>query len=269
MPSRPARLLRLLGACLLATGAAHSAETDRPPEVLGIAAASNLVHVINPLHRAFERANPGVEFRTSVAASGSLFAQIRQGAPFDVFLSADTDYPAQLVAAGLAPASSVQRFARGRLALWTGRNDLAGTDLGEALRRGAFQTIALAQPRTAPYGRAAEEVLARLGFAANDRSRLVVSENIAQAAQWVGTGTAEAGFVAVSLLLATGPEPRGQWQEIPADWHPRTSLDHAVVLTTRGATRAAARRYVDFLLSPVAQEILHAAGYAPASIPPR
>jgi molybdate transport system substrate-binding protein len=257
--------LRLACACLVASvSESWAAEPASAPPRLGIAAASNLIHVLEPLHREFRRTEPLVELRTSVAASGSLFAQISPGAPFDVFLSADTDYPARLGAAGLAPADTQRTFARGRLALWTLRPDLDPRDPAGVLRRDDVRAIALAQPRTAPYGQAAEAVLAYLGLAAATRSRLVISENIAQAAQWVETGTADAGFVAVSVLLGGPAAARGRWHELPAEWHAPITLDHALVLTRQGAPRPLARRYAEFLLSPAAQKILQRSGYGPA-----
>ena len=128
-------------------------------------------------------------------------------------------------------------------------------------RAPAVGKIAIAQPRTAPYGRAAEAALARAGVARAAASKLVHGENISQTAQFVETGAADLGLVALSLVLATPPGQRGQWRELPAEAHAPVVLEHAAVLTIRGAANPAARRYLDYLASESAQRILREHGY--------
>ena len=179
-----------------------------------------------------------------------------------LFLSADTTYPAQLAASGAGDAASLRVFARGRLALWTARTDQRLDDLATALRDPSARRIALAQPRTAPYGRAAELTLATLGLTEVTAARLVYAENIAQAAQFVATGHADLGFVALSHLKSG--RLGGSWIEVPAELHPGQTLEHAAILTRRGANHPSARRCLELLLDARGAGILRAAGYLPA-----
>jgi molybdate transport system substrate-binding protein len=245
-----------LAFCLLAGAVARAGET------VAVAAAANLVHVLDDLHAEFQRSAPGVKLTKATGASGSLYAQIKNGAPFDVFLSADTDYPRQIVGAGLGDAATLRTFATGQLVLWTTRKDLEVDDVAAAVRHPSVKKIAIAQPKTAPYGRAAQAVLAKLGAWPAVQSKIVVGENITQTAQFVETGNADAGFVALSLVTSLRLTTKGRWKLVPASLHAGVSLDHAAVLTSRGAANAAARRYLDFLASPAARKILRDHGYA-------
>lgn len=248
----------LLSALLLAAGVTAA----RAKPTVTIAAAANLVHTLDALNAEFARAEPGIALNVTTGASGSLFAQIKNGAPFDVFLSADTEYPRAVVAAGLGDASTSRTFATGRLVLWTRRTDLDLSDLRAALHSPAANKIAIAQPKSAPYGRAAQFVLEKLGLWRELQSRIVYGENIAQTAQFVETGNADLGFVALSLVRSPKLSDRGRWQEIMPELYHEVSLDHALVLTTRGAANAAARRYLTFLSSADAKRILRQFGYA-------
>lgn len=233
----------------------------RGAETVSVAAASNLVYVLDALTAEFKRGAPGVAVTLTTGASGSLFAQIKQGAPFDVFLSADTEYPREAVAQRIGAADTLRVFATGRLALWTTRDGLDLTDLATVVRGAKVRKIALANPLTAPYGRAAQAALAHAGVKQEAAAKLVVGENISQTAQFVETGNAEVGFVALSLVLSPRLRSMGTWREIPAAAHPGVTLEHAGVLTQRGAQYAAARRYLDFLGSEPAKKILREFGY--------
>lgn len=228
---------------------------------VSVAAAANFVHALEALHAEFRRSAPGVDVTATTGASGSLFAQTRHGAPFDVFLSADTEYPRQMVAAGLADAATLRTFAVGRLVVWSSRTDLDLANLAGLLRSPEVKKIALAQPKSAPYGRAAQAVLEQLGLWAAVQSRLVVGESISQTAQFIETGNADAGFVALSVVLAPRLRHTGRWLEIPPELFAGAPLDHAVVLTRRGAANPAARRYLEFLASEPAKKILREFGY--------
>lgn len=229
---------------------------------LTVAAAANLAHAAEALHAEFRRTAPDVALTVSLGASGSLFAQIVHGAPFDVFLSADTEYPQRLVADGHGDAASLRTFATGRLVFWTLRADLDLSDLAAAVRHPSVRRLALAQPRTAPYGRAAQAALEKLGVWSAAQPKLVLGESIAQTAQFVETRNADAGLIALSLVHAPRLTQRGHWRELPPELHAAVPLDHAVVLTRRGATNPAARRYLDFLASAPAKKILRDFGYA-------
>jgi molybdate transport system substrate-binding protein len=230
---------------------------------VAVAAAANFVHALEPLHAEFRRVAPDVVLTAASGASGSLFAQIAQGAPFDVFLSADTEYPLRAVADGLAPRASYRVVATGRLVFWTLRTDLDLSTPAAALRSPALRRLALAQPRTAPYGRAALAILTRFQVdPAGPAPRLVYGENITQTAQFVETGAADAGFVALSLVRSPRLARAGTWVELAPELHPDVSLDHAAVLTMRGARNPAATRYLEFLASAPAKMVLRDFGYA-------
>lgn len=236
---------------------------------LRIAAATNLVHALPALNAAFARAAPEVKITVAFGASGSLVAQITHGAPYDLLLSADMHYPRALIDSGHAVAESLMPFAEGRLVLWTARRDLPLINLPETLRHPAVRKIAVAHPVLAPYGRATRQVLLKSGLWAEVTPRLVIGENISQTAQFVASGNAEVGFVALSLILSTPVPARGQWLELSAVDH--EPLTQGAVLTRAGAANPSAQRYLDFLRSPQARAVLEAAGYripvAPAASP--
>ncbi|MFZ9682839.1 MAG: molybdate ABC transporter substrate-binding protein [Cephaloticoccus sp.] len=247
----PLRLLFLLG-CLL--------PALRGAEPLRVAAAANLSTVMPELVAAFSAEAPDVRVETSFGASGSLVAQIRHGAPYAVFLSADLDYPRALVAAGEAEARSLITFARGRLAFWAPAP--ADGDLTAQLR--ASRKIAIANPAIAPYGRAAEQTLTKLGMLPEMRSRLVIGENIGQTAQFVDSGNADAGFVALSVLLTGNRATRGRHWVIEESWH--EPLAQGAVITRRGLGQPAAAQFLAFLASDAARKVFARHGYAvPAS----
>ena len=233
----------------------------RAAETVAIAAAANLIYVMEPLKVAFNQAQPDVRLKVTTGASGNLFAQIQHGAPFDVFLSADTEYPHQLVGAKLGDGSTLRTFAVGRLVAWTMHPELEIGDLRTAIRSPRVQKIAIAQPKTAPYGRAAQAALEKLGVRSDVERKLVIGESITQTAQFVETGNADLGFVALSLVLSPKLALRGHWVEVPRELYAGIPLDHAVVLTNRGARNAAAKRFLDFLQSDAAKKILRTFGY--------
>ena len=234
---------------------------------LSVAAAANLVYAMDELNAAFRREAPEVVLTATTGASGSLVAQIGHGAPFDVFLSADLDYPQALIKAGNAVPESLTTFAVGRLVLWTTRPGADISSLAAAVADPAIRRLAIAQTSTAPYGRAAREALEKEGLWASVQPRLVTGENITQTAQFVETGNADAGLVALSLVLSPRLKDRGRWTEVPARLH--APLDQGVVITKRGAANPAATRYLAFLRGPEARKILERFGYGvPASPQP-
>jgi molybdate transport system substrate-binding protein len=194
----------------------------------------------------------------SVASSGKLYAQILQGAPFDVLLSADRATPAALVAAGYAVDASRFTYARGRLVLWSA---VAG-DARERLLQGRFRKLAIANPRLAPYGAAAEETLTRLDVLPAIRSRLVMGENIAQTYQFVATGNATLGLLAASQVLTQGEVPPGAWL-VPDRLH--RPIDQDAVLLDHGRDNSAAIALLRFLRSPAAGAVMRRHGYVTAS----
>ena len=228
-----------------------------------VAAAANLAPVLDPLNAEFARSHPDIIVTSEIGASGSLVAQIGNGAPYDVFLSADVDYPQTLIRAGQAQASSLVVFAVGKLVLWSTRPGLDLSSVESVVRSPSVERLALANPRIAPYGRAAEEVLAKLGLTEAAKAKLVFGENVTQAAQYVSSGNADAGFVALSLVLSPQLPDRGRWLEVPAALY--SPIEESGVLTWCGAANAAARQYLEFLASPAARQVLARFGYG---VPP-
>ena len=226
---------------------------------VSVAAAANLVYALDALNAEFAKAAPDVKVTTATGASGSLVAQIKNGAPFDVFLSADLDYPRALAKAGQADEKSLVTFATGRLVLWTTQPGVELKSIADTVRSPGVKKLAIANRDSAPYGRAAQQALEKLGAWADAQPKLVVGENITQTAQFVETGNADAGFVALSLVLAPNLKTKGRWLEVSPDLY--SSLAHGAVLTTRGAANPAAKKYLEFLSSNAAKKILRDFGY--------
>ena len=226
-------------------------------EDLSVAAAADLTYCIPVIDAAFEQANPGADVKVSFGSSGNFFQQIQNGAPFDVFLSADIQYPQKLAAAGLV--ETPVKYAEGRIVLWTMNDSLDLTKGLVALRDPAVKHIAVANPDHAPYGRAAKAALTHEGLWEELTPKFVYGENIAQTAQFVQTGNAEAGFVAMSLVAAPALAHKGHFYEIPeVDYPP---IDQAAALTMAGSAKPLAQAYVAFLKSAAARKILGQYGF--------
>lgn len=237
--------LHTLLTCLLLSPSAHA-------ETVTVAVAANFTKVAEELAPIFAD-ETGHAVVYSFGATGQLHAQATQGAPFEVLLAADDVRPAQAVAEGIGVAGTVFTYATGALALYSTSLDLGD---GEAvLKRGDFEKLAIADPETAPYGRAAVETLAALGLLDELTPRLVTGENISQTLQFIESGNAELGFVAASQVLG---KP-GVWL-VPGALHEPIRQD-AVLLKT-GADNPAALAYLAFLRSDAAVAVIQAAGYA-------
>jgi molybdate transport system substrate-binding protein len=263
--SRLARFLAaLLGIGVWRTPAAEienrESRIENPPAV-AVAAASDLVFCLPALHAEFAKTEPRTALRLTTGSSGNFFAQIKNGAPFDVFLSADLSYPRALIAAGAADEKSLVLYGVGRLVLWTTRPELnPAVDLAALVRSPAVRRLAIANPAHAPYGRAARETLEKIGDWPDAQPKLVLGDNIAQAAQFVQTGHADAGIVALALVLgAPASRDSGRWAEIPTTLH--GPLEQGAVLTTRGAANPAAARYLAFLRTPTARAVFERYGF--------
>ena len=249
------RLLLLVALLPLSTAAADK---------LSIAAAANLIYALEGLTAEFQRTEPATQVTVVTGASGSLVAQIENGAPFDVFLSADLEYPQKLIASGRAVPKSLMTFAVGRLVVWSTRPEIDVSTVPALVRNPQVRRIAVANLTTAPYGRAAREALLKLGLWLDAGPKLVVGENVTQTAQFVETGNADAGFVALSLVLSPRLKDKGRWQEIDATLH--APLEQGAVLTERGGQNPAAARFLAFLRSPAARAVFERFGYR---VPPR
>jgi molybdate transport system substrate-binding protein len=217
-----------------------------------VAVAANFTKVAEELAPLFT-AETGHEVVYSFGATGQLYTQISQGAPFEVFLAADDERPTKAVAEGLAVEGTVFTYAVGALALYSTSLDLS--DGKAVLAADGFAKLAIADPATAPYGRAAMEALDALGLTTAVTPKLVTGENISQTLQFIETGNAELGFVAASQVVGKS----GVWP-VPADLYQPIRQD-AVLLKT-GEAHPAAKAYLDFLKSDKALAVITAAGYA-------
>lgn len=221
-----------------------------------IAVASNFAAPMKTLAAQFELAT-GHTLTLSTGATGKFYAQIKNGAPFDVFLAADDETPARLMREGDAVQS--QTYAIGRLVLWSNRPGyIDGSDA--VLRKSRFKRLAIANPKLAPYGAAAIETLARLKLADRVQNKFVIGENIAQTYQFVASGNAELGFVAMSQAMQNGKLSSGSGWLVPSSLHAPIRQD--AVLLKRGEDNEAARALFDYLKTPAAAlTLIHSFGY--------
>lgn len=231
--------------------------TPLQAEQVLVAVASNFSAPMAELATQFSN-QTGHEVVLTQGASGRFVAQISNGAPFQVFLSADQDKPAALAERGLTVADTRFTYALGSLMLWSADPTLAIAG-PEILRSESNSRIALANPQLAPYGRAAVETLSALSLVESTRARWVQGENIAQAFQFVESGNARLGFVARSQVVARGPEALGMAWAVPSDMHAPIHQD--AVLLKAGANCAACRELLDFLRSPAAISVIRRYGY--------
>lgn len=254
MLRRRALLTLLLGLALAAGLRAQGS--------VAVAAAADLQFALADVKAAFLQRHPGAQVATTFGASGAFFAQISNGAPFDVFLSADEDYPRKLVQAGLADAGGFFRYSRGHLVLWVPKaSPLPIERLGmRALLDPAARKVAIANPRHAPYGRAAEAALAKLGLLEAVQPRLVFGENISQTAQFVQSGAADAGILALSLAKGPALASAGRFIEVPLDAYP--AMNQGGLLLARAQGNPLARAFCDFLRGPEGTAILRRYGFA-------
>ncbi|MDA0790446.1 MAG: molybdate ABC transporter substrate-binding protein [Proteobacteria bacterium] len=222
-----------------------------------IAVASNFNAPMKAITTAFQ-ASTGYQIRTSFGSSGKLLAQTMSGAPFMVFFSADQDKPAALEKSGLIVPGTRFTYAVGGLTLWSANPTLIDAQ-ASVLKEGRFNKLALANPRVAPYGTAALEVLQFLGLEERTRSKWVQGENIAQTFQFVSTGNADIGFVALSQIIVDGNIRQGSFWQVPPGSHRPINQD--VVLLRRGATNLAARALLEFVQSEEAISIIESHGY--------
>ena len=250
--------LRSLLSLLLCLGLAAGLQAQG---TVAVAAAADLQFALADVKAAFVQSHPGVQVAATFGSSGNFYAQIVNGAPFDVFLSADEDYPRKLVQAGLADAGSAFRYSRGRLVLWVPKGSPVPLErLGmKALLDPTVKKVAIANPRHAPYGRAAEAALAKLGLLDAVKPRLVFGENISQTAQFVQSGAADVGILALSLAKAPALAEVGRSVEVPLDAYP--PLEQGAVLLARAKDNAAARAFCDFLRGPAGATILKRYGF--------
>jgi len=238
------------------------AAANAAAQPLRVAAASDLQAALPGIAAGFEKAT-GKKVALIFGSSGNFFAQLQNGAPFDVFLSADIDYPRRLERDGQAEKGSLSRYATGRIVLWV-RND-SPIDLTRGLAVLAdpgVHRVAIANPDHAPYGRAAVAALQGAGVYERVQTKLVRGENISQAAQFVQSGNADAGLVALSLALAPALQASGRYVEIPDALYP--PIEQAAAVVAASKQKAIARQFVEFLRQPESARVLTAFGFVVA-----
>jgi len=255
-----APLLALLVLVFSAFAAAPQKPAPATATTLRIGAAADLQPLLPALLTEFQK-QTGIRAEASYQSSATLAAQIIDGAPFDLFLAADLSFPQRVIDAGHAEETEPIPYARGTLVLWT-RNDSGLSDLSvDSVRSPAVKTIAIANPEHAPYGRAAQAALRHIGIYDALRPKLVIAENIAQAAQYADSGNAQAGFISLTSALTPRLRGSGHFIRVAVDDYPPI-LQGAIVVRNSAAS-SAAHRFLDFLAQPATRQTLLSEGLEP------
>ncbi|MDO9118154.1 MAG: molybdate ABC transporter substrate-binding protein [Nitrospira sp.] len=228
-------------------------------EEITIAAASDLNFAMKDLVAEYEKI-AGHQVKLSLGSSGNFYAQIQNGAPFDLYFSADIGYPRKLEEAGLTVSGSLYRYAVGRIVLWAGTASRLDVSKGlDVLREPGIKKIAIANPKHAPYGRAAVAAMESSRVYESVREKLILGENISQAAQFIESGACEIGIIALSLALSPAMSGKGAYWEIPAEAYP--PLEQGAVILKQSRNQEAARRFLEFLKGPQGQDIMRRYGF--------
>jgi len=251
--------LRSAVAVLLFASANLLAQAEKPTAELTVAAAADLSSALKDIAKGYE-IKSGVHVKLSFGASGGLTQQIQNGAPFDIFFSADMDYPKQLVAAHLAEESSLYQYAIGKLVMWVPADSPLDVSKGmNILLDPAVRKIAIANPQHAPYGRAAEAALKHSGIYDKITDKLVLGENISQAAQFAESGNAQVGFVALAHAIAPSMQGKGKFWEVPADYYP--PLAQGVVIVSASPHKKEAAELLEYVKSQESTALLRKYGF--------
>lgn len=253
-------LCRLLAACVLLCAASGWAQEKKNSPELVVAAAADLSAALQEIGDRYQKQS-GVQLKLSFGASGSLTQQIQNGAPFDLFFSADMDYPRQLIASGAADPASLYQYAVGKLVLWVPADSPLDLDRNgiNVLLDPSVKKIAIANPQHAPYGRAAAAALKHAGVYDRVADRLVLGENVAQAAQFVESGNAQAGFVALAHAVAPAMRGKGKYWEVPADFYP--PLAQGVVVLSHSQHKKEAAEFLAYIKTKETAELLRKYGF--------
>lgn len=245
---------------MLAVGFLWLAAASAAAQTLTVAAASDLQSALPAIASRFEK-DTGHKVTLTFGSSGNFFTQIQNGAPFDLFLSADIDYPKRLEASGQAERGSLYEYATGRLVLWTRKDSRIDMRRGlivlgdERVRR-----IAIANPEHAPYGRAAVAALRHEGLYERVQGKFVLGENISQAAQFAQSGAADIGLLALSAALSPTLKSSGTYADIPESWYP--PIEQAAIVLASSRQKPLARQFIDYLGKPDSARILQSFGFA-------
>lgn len=240
-------LIALIFSCL---GSAHA-------DTVAVAVAANFTGPMQVIAPVFER-DTGHKLNLAFGATGKFYAQISNGAPFELLIAADDETPARLVKEGQGVPGSAYTYAIGKLVLWSA-DPKRVDNKGDILKKGGFKHLALANPKTAPYGAAALQTLSKLGVGETLKPLFVQGENIAQTQQFVATGAAELGFVAYSQVIKNGQIGSGSGWLVPASFHDPIRQD--VVLLAKGKDKPAATALMTYLKGDKAKAIIQSFGY--------
>jgi molybdate transport system substrate-binding protein len=249
------RLFAIVASVAFAAGVAAAARAGE----VSVAVAANFAGPLERIAAGFTAAT-GHKVKASAGATGKFHSQIVAGAPFEVLIAADDQTPRTLVADGHAVAGTAFTYAIGRLVLWSAQPGLVD-DRGDVLASGRFAKLAIANPGVAPYGAAAMQVLTAQGLAKSLAPGLVTAQSIGQAFQFVATGNAEIGFVALSQVVAPGKPARGSWWVVPQNLH--LELRQDAVLLRAGERNPAAAALLAYLKSSAARDVIRSFGYGP------
>lgn len=253
MTIRASRFAPVCLTSLLAVFAIGAAQADE----VQVAVAANFTAPIQAIAADFEK-DTGHKLVAAYGATGQFYTQIKNGAPFEVFLSADDTTPEKLEREGDTVKGSRFTYAVGTLALWSAKDGYVDTK-GEVLKKNEYQHLSIANPKTAPYGLAATQVLEKLKLTEATKTKIVEGQNITQTYQFVSTGNAELGFVALSQIYKEGKVTSGSAWMVPASLHDPIKQD--AVILSKGKDNAAAKALVEYLKGPKAAAVIKSYGY--------
>ena len=240
-----------------------SPATGKPPadRAVSVAAAADLKYALDEIAAEFQKGHPAIKVNLTYGSSGNFYSQLSNKAPFDIFFSADIEYPKKLIAAGLAVKDSQFSYAVGRIVVWVPKDSAIDVEkLGiESLAQPSVKKIAIANPEHAPYGRAAEAAMKKLGVYDRVKDRLVLGENIAQTAQFVETGAADVGIIALSLATAPALKDKGKYWSVPLDAYP--TLEQGGVILSSAKDAEATEQFKEFVIGPDGRAILKRYGF--------
>jgi molybdate transport system substrate-binding protein len=234
-------------------------ETRSVAQDLTVTAAADLQSAMQEIAARFQQ-ETGKSVKVIYGSSGNFFQQIQNGAPFDLFFSANLDYPKKLDAAGLVEPGSYYQYARGKIVLWVANDSKLDLNAGlKALLNPAAKKIAIANPQHAPYGQAAVAALQKEGFYDQVKDKFVLGENISQTASFVVSGAVDAGIVALSLALSPNMKDKGRYAEIPVAEYP--PIEQACVILKSSTKKETAQRFLAFVKSSAVGELLKTYGF--------
>jgi molybdate transport system substrate-binding protein len=250
------KLRRSIGILILAT--AFLSQFGAAQEIT-VAAAADLQSAMQEMANRFQKES-GKTVKVIYGSSGNFFQQIQNGAPFDIFFSANLDYPKKLEAAGLIERSSYYQYARGKIVIWVPKDSKIDLNAGlKALLDPRVKKIAIANPQHAPYGQAAVSAMQKEGIYEKAKDKFVLGENISQTASFVVSGSADIGVVALSLALSPNMKDKGRYADISADEYP--PIEQACVILSSSKNKELAQQFLSYLKSAAVAEILARYGF--------